>query len=133
MYSLTLINSILQKQQKKSIITVRDLKHGYQQMPLHEDSRPRTAMSTPLRPMRWKVVPLVPKNGNAAFQRMMEDLLQPVEDCADPFLDDIFIGPRDEDRTDDSSSRRMRRTCAEFLWTLTSTTCCASQQRLHSL
>ena len=38
-YSLPLIDSILQKQQKKRIFTVLDLKHGYHQMPLHPDSR----------------------------------------------------------------------------------------------
>ena len=82
-YLLPLIDSILQKQQKMRIFTVLDLKHGYQQMPLHPDSRPCTAMSTPLGPMQWKVVPMGAKNGNAAFQRMIEDLLGPVWDCAD--------------------------------------------------
>ena len=38
--SLPLMDSILQKQQKKRIFTVLDLKHGYHQMPLHEHSRP---------------------------------------------------------------------------------------------
>ena len=69
-YSLPLIDSILQKQQKKRIFTVLDLKHGYHQMPLHLDSRPCTAMLTPLGPMQSKVVPMGAKNGNAAFQRM---------------------------------------------------------------
>ena len=41
-YSLPLIDTILQKQQKKRIFTVLDLKHGYHQMPLHPDSRPCT-------------------------------------------------------------------------------------------
>ena len=100
-YSLPLIDSILQKQQKKRIFTVLDLKHGYHQMPLREDSRPCTAMSTPLGRMQWKVVPMGAKNGNAAFQRMMEDLLQPVRDCADPFVDDIIFGSGTEDMTDD--------------------------------
>ena len=100
-YSLPLIDSILQKQQKKRIFTVLDLKHGYREMPLHEDSRPCTAMSTPLRPMQWKVVPMGTKNGNAAFQRMMEDLLQPIRDSADLFVDDIIIGSGTEDMTDD--------------------------------
>ena len=99
-YSLPLIDSILQKQQKKRIFTVLDLKHGYHQMPLHEDSRPCTAMSTPLGPMQWRVVPMGAKNGNAAFQRMMEDLLQPVRDCADPFVDNIIMGSGTEDMTD---------------------------------
>ena len=100
-YSLPLIDSILQKQQKKRIFTVLDLKHGYHQMPLHPDSRPCTAMSTPLGPMQWKVVPMGAKNGNAAFQRMMEDLLGPVRDCADPFVDDIIIGSGTENMTED--------------------------------
>ena len=43
-YSLPLIDTILQKQQKKRIFTVLDLKHGYHQMPLHPDSSPCTAM-----------------------------------------------------------------------------------------
>ena len=51
-YSLPLMDSILQKQQKKRIFTVLDLKHGYHQMPLHPDSRPCKAMSTPLGPMQ---------------------------------------------------------------------------------
>ena len=100
-YSLPLIDSILQKQRKKRIFTVLDLKQGYHQMPLHEDSRPCTAMSTPLGPIQWNVVPMGAKNGNAAFQRMMEDLLQRVRDCADPFVDDIIIGSGTEDMTDD--------------------------------
>ena len=40
------------------------------------------------------------KYGNAAFQRMMEVLLQPVRDCADPFVDDIIIGSGTENMTD---------------------------------
>ena len=80
---------------------VLDLKHGYHQMPLHPDSRPCTAMSTPLGAMQWKVVPMGAKNGNAAFQRMMEDLLSPVQDCADPFVDDIIIGSGTESMTED--------------------------------
>ena len=84
-YSLPLIYTILPKQQKEWIFTVLDLVHGYHQMPLHPDSRPCTAMSTPLAPMQWKVVPMGAKNGNAAFQRMMEDVLGPVRDCANPF------------------------------------------------
>ena len=39
-YSLPLIDTILQKQQKKRIFTVLDLKHGYHQMPLHPTPGP---------------------------------------------------------------------------------------------
>ena len=131
-YSLPLIDFILQKQQKNQIFTVLDLKHGYHQMPLHPDSRPCTAMSTALGPMQWKVVPMGAKNGNAAFQRMMEDLLGPVRDCADPFVDDIIIGSGTENMTRTSSSTRMRRICAECSASWTSTTWCVSPPKPHS-
>ena len=117
-YSLPLIDSILQKQQKKRIFTVLDLNHGYHQMPLHSDSRPCTAMSTPLGPMQWKVVPMGAKNGNAAFQRMMEDLLGPVRDRADPFVDDIIIGSGTENMTEDelidAHEKDLRRVLSEL-------------------
>ena len=117
-YSLPLIDSILQKQQKKRIFTVLDLKHGYHQMPLHPDSRPCTAMLTPLGPMQCKMVPMGAKNGNAAFQRMMEDLLGPVRDCADPFVDDIIIGSGTENMTEDelidAHEKDLRRVLSEL-------------------
>ena len=100
-YSLPLIDIISQKQRKKRIITVLDLKHGYHQMPLQPDSRPCTAMSTPLGPMQWRVGPMGAKNGNVAFQRMMKQPLGPVPDCVDPFVDDIIIGSGAEDMTED--------------------------------
>ena len=117
-YSLPLINTILHKQQKKRIFTVLDLKHGHHQMPLHLDSRTCTAMSTPLGPMQWKVVPMGAKNGNAAFQRMLEDLLGPVWDCAHPFVDDIIIGSGTEDMTEDelieAHEKDLRRVLSEL-------------------
>ena len=72
-----------------------DLKHGYHQMPLAEESRACTAMSTPLGPLQWKVMPMGVTNGNAAFQRMLENLLEPVRDCAGPFVDDVIIASGD--------------------------------------
>ena len=117
-YSLPLIDTILQKQQTKRIFTMLDLKHGYHQMPLHPDSRPCTAMSTPLGPMRWKVVPMGAKNGNAAFQRMMEDLLGAGRDCADLFVDEIIMGSGTEDMTEDelieAHERVLRRVLSEL-------------------
>ena len=90
-YTLPLIEDMLQKQFERRIFTVIDLKHGYHQMPLAKESRTCTAMSTPLGPLQWKVMPMGVTNGNAAFQRMTEDLLAPVRDCADPFVDDIIV------------------------------------------
>ena len=40
-------------------------------------------------------MPMGVTNGNAAFQRMLENLLEPVRDCADPFVDDVIIASGD--------------------------------------
>ena len=94
-YTLPLIEDMLQKQHRRRIFTVIDLKHGYHQMPVAEESRACTAMSTPPGPLRWKVMPMGVTNGNAAFQRMLENLLEPVRDCADPIVDDVIIASGD--------------------------------------
>ena len=94
-YTLPLIEDMLQKQPGRRIFTVIDLKHGFHQMPLAEESRACTAMSTQFGPLQWKVMPMGVTNGNAAFQRMLENLLEPVRDCADSFVDDVIIASRD--------------------------------------
>ena len=70
-------------------------------MLLHEDSRACTAMSTPLGCMQWKVVRIGAKKGSTVFKHMMEDLLGPVPDCADTFVDDIIIESGTEDMSGD--------------------------------
>ena len=94
-YTLPLIEDMLQKQHRRRIFTVIDLKHDYHQMPLADESRACTAMRTPLGPLQWKVMPMGVTNGNAAFQRMQDNLLEPVRDCADPFVDDGIIASGD--------------------------------------
>ena len=94
-YMLPLIEDMLQKQFRRRIFTVIDLKHGYHQMPLADESRACTAMSTPLGPSQWKVMPMSITNSNAAFQQMLENLLEPVRDCVDPFVDDVIIASGD--------------------------------------
>ena len=89
-YGLPLIGQLIQKQMKRRMFTVLDMKKGYHQMPLAEDSRKFTAMTTPFGLWQWKVMPMGAKNGNAAFQRMMDWALRDL-DCADPFVDDVII------------------------------------------
>ena len=94
-HTLPLIEDRMQKQHLRRIFTVIGLKHGYHQMPLAGESGACTAMSTPLGPLQWNVMPLGVTNGNAAFQGMLENLLKPVRDCADPLVDDVIIASVD--------------------------------------
>ena len=94
-YTLLLIQDVLQKQIWQRIFIVIDLKHGYHQIPLAEESCACTAMSTQLGPFQWKVMPMAVTNGSAAFQRMLENVLEPVRDCADPFVNGVIIASWD--------------------------------------
>ena len=90
-HPLPRIDAILQRQGSYKIWSTLDLKDGYHQMPLKEEHRYITCMSTPRGTMQWRVLVMGLKNGNAMFQRMMEWVLQNHE-TADPYVDDIIIG-----------------------------------------
>ena len=40
-------------------------------------------------------MPMDVTNGNAVLQRMLENLLDRLRDCADAFIDDVIIAARD--------------------------------------
>jgi hypothetical protein len=90
-YPTPLIEEILIRQGQFKIWSVLDMKNGFHQIPLSPDSRPITAMSTPIGPRQWKVLPMGVTNGVAIFQRLMESELQDFE-FADPYVDDTIIG-----------------------------------------
>ena len=94
-YTLPLIKDMLQKKFRGRIFTVIDPKQGYHQITLADESRACTAMSTPLRPLRSKLMPMGVTNGNAAFRGMLENLLEVVSDCAEPFVDEVMIASGD--------------------------------------
>ena len=90
-HPLPRIVAILQRQGAFKIWSTLDLKDGYHQMPLKEEHRYITCMSTPRGTMQWRVLVMGLKNGNAMFQRMMEWVLRDHPN-ADPYVDDIIIG-----------------------------------------
>ena len=97
---------MLQKQLQQRIFTAIDLKDIYHPMSLAEVSRACTAMSTPRGPLQWKVIPMGVAGGNAAFQRMLETLLEPVRDCADPLVNNVIIGSGDPSTSHAASAGR---------------------------
>ena len=73
------IQEILVNQGKYKIWTVLDLKDGFHQVPIREDCRYITCMSTPLGLYQWKVLAIGLKNAPAIFQRTMEGVLWDLE------------------------------------------------------
>ena len=67
------------------------MKNGYHQVPLREDHRYLTCLSTPRGTMQCRVLVMGLKNGNAIFQRVMEEVMEGI-DYADAYVDDLVLG-----------------------------------------
>ena len=89
------IEHILQNQGQYKMWSVLDMKDGYHQVPLKEECRDYTCMSTPLGNFRWKVLVMGLRNGNAIFQRVMDYVLSE-HDCANGYIDDVIVGSKGE-------------------------------------
>nr|XP_050025119.1 uncharacterized protein LOC126519867 [Dermacentor andersoni] len=74
-----------------SHITLIDLRRGYWQVPLAEDSQRAAAFVSHLGQFAWRVMPFGLRNAAASFQRSMNQLLAPHEDYACAYLDDIAV------------------------------------------
>ena len=90
-HPLQLIENMLKNQSKHKIFTFVDLSKGFHQIPLHPESRTKTAMNLAGKRYQWRVMPMGIKNGPAIFQRVMDHVLQGL-DYVDVYIDDIFIG-----------------------------------------
>ena len=66
-----------QKELRQRIFTAIDLNNGY------------------VGPLQWKVMPMGVTNGNTACQRILENLLEPMRDFEDPFVNDVIIASGD--------------------------------------
>ena len=90
-YGIPLINDILQDPVPKRTFSVLDLKHGYHQMKLAEQSQNYTTLSMPFGTYKWLVMPMEVKNGNAAFQRLLDEVLKDYRAFTRPLVDDIIL------------------------------------------
>ena len=76
---------------KFKIWTVFDLKDRCHQIPIHENSKHYTCMSTPIGTHQWKVLPMGLKNATSVFQKVMDWVFKDMKNV-DPCIDDIIIG-----------------------------------------
>ena len=72
-------------------ITTLDLAKGYWQVPMKEEDKAKTAFTTPNGLFQFKVMPFGLSGAPATFQRMMDRLLQGMEDFVGAYIDDVII------------------------------------------
>ena len=90
-YPLPTIDGLLQQMAGARVFSTMDLLNGFWQMPLLEEHRERTAMTTTMfGSFEWNVLPMGLKNSPAIFQRNMAELFRDL-DFVSVYIDDIVV------------------------------------------
>lgn len=94
-YSLPGINSIIKSLGNAKVFSKFDLKSGFHQVAMDEESIPWTAFISPAGLYEWLVMPFGLKNAPAVFQRKMDDCFRGTEGFIAVYIDDILVFSQD--------------------------------------
>ena len=90
-YPMPRIDQLVDRLGKAKYLTTLDLKRGCWQIPVAEKDQHKTAFTTPFRLFEFRRMPFGLRRAPATFQRLMNRLLQGLEDFVSAYLDDIII------------------------------------------
>ena len=76
-YHLPNLEDLFDQLSQATTFSKMDLASGFYQVPIHPDDRHKTAMITPFGNYQWNVMGMGLSNAPAAFQTLMERVLQP--------------------------------------------------------
>ncbi|GJU62048.1 Orf y [Tanacetum coccineum] len=96
-YSLPGINTIIQKVRNAKVFSKFDLKSGFHQVAMEEESIPWTAFLAPGGLYEWLVMPFGLKNAPAIFQRKMDKCFKGTEAFIAVYIDDILVFSKNEE------------------------------------
>lgn len=90
-YPLPDITTMMQQMQGKRVFSTVDLLWGFWQIPMLEEHKERTAMTTQqFGAFEWNCLPMGLKNSPSIFQRGMQELLRDMDFCQ-VYIDDIIV------------------------------------------
>ncbi|GJZ04799.1 Orf y [Tanacetum coccineum] len=96
-YSLPRINTIIQKVGNAKVFSKFDLKSGFHQVAMEEESIPWTTFLAPGGLYEWLVMPFGLKNAPAIFQRKMDKCFKGTEAFIAVYIDDILVFSKNEE------------------------------------
>eukprot|EP01053_Blabericola_migrator_P005380 Blabericola_migrator_1__5379@NODE_2755_length_2389_cov_14_470715_g1724_i0_p1_GENE_NODE_2755_length_2389_cov_14_470715_g1724_i0NODE_2755_length_2389_cov_14_470715_g1724_i0_p1_ORF_typecomplete_len426_score34_27RVT_1/PF00078_27/5e22RT_RNaseH_2/PF17919_1/5_7e22RT_RNaseH/PF17917_1/4_9e09RVP_2/PF08284_11/0_0056RVT_2/PF07727_14/0_053PASTA/PF03793_19/0_079RVT_thumb/PF06817_14/0_14CdvA/PF18822_1/5_9e02CdvA/PF18822_1/0_89_NODE_2755_length_2389_cov_14_470715_g1724_i01521279 len=91
-YPLPRIDDILDALQPHRYFMKLDLRKGFWQIPIDEESKPKTAFRTPFGLYEFNVLPFGTTNSPPAFQRILDEVLEGLNgEICRVYVDDIII------------------------------------------
>lgn len=97
-YQMPRIDDIIDDIGMFHIFTTIDLKSGFWQIPMDDESISKTAFSSKFGSFEWLVMPFGLCNATATFQRTMDIILQPLlRKCVLVYVDDIIVFSKSEE------------------------------------
>ena len=92
-YPMPRVEDLIDRVGNATFITTLDLTKGYWQGSVAEEDKPKTAFTTPYGLYQFTRMPFGLQGAPATFQRMVDKLLEGLEQFASAYMDDI-INPR---------------------------------------
>ena len=90
-YPMPRIDELIDRLGRAKYITTLDLTRGYWQVPVAEEDQHKTAFATPFGLFQFRVMPFGLCGAPATFQRMMDHLIEGLENFTAAYLDDLVI------------------------------------------
>ena len=90
-YPMPRVDDLIDRLGKAKYISTIDLARGYWQVPLAEGAQEKTAFATPFGLFQFTVMPFGLQDAPATFQRLMDRLIDGMEDHSGSYIDDLVI------------------------------------------
>ncbi|XP_075779191.1 uncharacterized protein LOC142827431 [Pelodiscus sinensis] len=90
-YPMPRVEELLEGLGRAKYITTLDLSKGYWQIPLEPQDRKKTAFATPFGLFQFRRMPFGLHGAAATFQRVMDQVLEPMKGYAAAYIDDIAV------------------------------------------
>ena len=90
-YPMPRIDDLIDKLGNAKFITTVDLNRGYWQMPVAAKDKHKTAFTTPFGLFQFRVMPFGLNGPPASFQRMMDLVIDGMQDFTAAYLDDLVV------------------------------------------
>ena len=86
------IDELIDRLGQANFISTRDLNRGYWQVPMTKEAKAKTALSHQLVFSNFMyIMPFGSKGSPATFQRLIDSVIQGMQDYAADYLDDLII------------------------------------------